>query len=84
MLTIAENIEISLGLFGHSSDEEVRNGMDEGILSKNKGMFDDMHNRKHTYTDDVCFICPLTQNLKLICTVLLMEKMQNEWKVLFD
>jgi len=44
--TLEGNIVISVGLFGHSGDEEVWDGMDEGTLSKTKKMLDDMHKRK--------------------------------------
>ena len=42
-LTLEGNIVISVGLFGHSGDDEVWDGMDEGTLSKTKEMLDDMH-----------------------------------------
>ena len=42
-LTLEENIVISVGLFGHSGDEEV---WAEGT----KEMLDDMHKRKIDYT----------------------------------
>ena len=45
-LTLEGNIVISVGLFGHSGDEEVWDGMDEGTLGKTKAMLDDMHKRK--------------------------------------
>ena len=45
-LTLEGNIVISVGLFGHSGDQEVWDGMDEGTLSKTKEMLDDMHKRK--------------------------------------
>lgn len=45
-LTLEGNIVISVGLFGHSGDSEVWDGMDEGTLSKTKEMLDDMHKRK--------------------------------------
>ena len=35
-LTLAGNIVISVGLFGHSGDDEVWGGMDEGSLSETK------------------------------------------------
>lgn len=35
-LTLDGNIVISVGLFGHSGDDEVWDGMDEGTLSKTK------------------------------------------------
>lgn len=45
-LTLDGYIVISVGLFGHSGDPEVWDGMDEGTLSKTKEMLDDMHKRK--------------------------------------
>ena len=42
-LTLEENIVISVGLFGHSGDDEVWENMDEGTLTKTKEMLDDMH-----------------------------------------
>ena len=50
-LTLEGNIVISVGLFGHSGDQEVWDGMDEGILSKTKEMLDDMHKRKIDIAD---------------------------------
>ncbi len=38
-LTLEGNIVISVGLFGHSGDEEVWENMDEGTLTKIKMMF---------------------------------------------
>ncbi|MBP3196267.1 MAG: hypothetical protein J6N21_04595 [Butyrivibrio sp.] len=40
------NIVISVGLFGHSGDQEVWENMDEGTLTNTKKMLDDMHKRK--------------------------------------
>ena len=45
-LTLKGNIVISVELFGHSGDEEVWEGVDEGTISKTKEMLDDMHKRK--------------------------------------
>ena len=45
-LTLQGNIVISVGLFGHSGDQEVWENMDEGTLTKTKEMLDDMHKRK--------------------------------------
>ena len=42
-LTLAGNIVISVGLFGHSGDKEVWEGMDEDTLTDTKLMLDDMH-----------------------------------------
>jgi hypothetical protein len=52
-LTLAGNIVISVGLFGHSGDTEVWDGMDEGTLSKTKEMLDDMHKRKIDMADEI-------------------------------
>ncbi len=41
-LTLEGNIVISVGVFGHSGDQEVWDAMDEGTLSKTKEMLDDM------------------------------------------
>ncbi len=48
-LTLAGNIVISVGLFGHSGDEEV---WTEGT----KEMLDDMHKRKIDMTDGIYVI----------------------------
>lgn len=45
-LTLEGNVVISVGLFGHSGDKEVWDGLDEGGLSKTKAMLDDMHRQK--------------------------------------
>ena len=37
-LTLAGNIVISVGLFGHSGDDEVWEGMDEGTITATKAM----------------------------------------------
>ena len=55
-LTLQGNIVISVGLFGHSGDEEVWDGMDEGTLSKTKEMLDDMHKRKIDMADSIYVI----------------------------
>jgi hypothetical protein len=55
-LTLGGNIVISVGLFGHSGDEEVWDGMDEGTLSKTKEMLDDMHKRKIDMADSIYVI----------------------------
>lgn len=52
-LTLEGNIVISVGLFGHSGDEEVWDGMDEGTLGKTKAMLDDMHKRKIDMADSI-------------------------------
>ena len=45
-LTLASNIDISVGLFGYSGDSEVWENMDEGTLTATKEMLDDMHKHK--------------------------------------
>lgn len=55
-LTLEGNIVISVGLFGHSGDEEVWDGMDEGTLSKTKEMLDDMHKQKIDMADEIFVI----------------------------
>ncbi len=55
-LTLEGNIVISVGLFGHSGDSEVWDGMDEGTLSKTKEMLDDMHKRKIDMADEIFVI----------------------------
>lgn len=55
-LTLEGNIVISVGLFGHSGDQEVWDGMDEGTLSKTKAMLDDMHKRKIDMADSIFVI----------------------------
>ncbi len=55
-LTLEGKIVISVGLFGHSGDSEVWDGMDEGTLSKTKEMLDDMHKRKIDMADSIFVI----------------------------
>lgn len=55
-LTLAGNIVISVGLFGHSGDDEVWDGLDEGALSETKRMLDDMHKRKIDMADEIFVI----------------------------
>lgn len=52
-LTLAGNIVISVGLFGHSGDWEVWENMDEGTLTQTKRMLDDMHKRKIDMADAI-------------------------------
>ena len=54
--TLEGKIVISVGLFGHSGDQEVWDGMDEGTLSKTKEMLDDMHKRKIDMADEIFVI----------------------------
>ncbi|MBR0147564.1 MAG: hypothetical protein IJM23_00040 [Lachnospiraceae bacterium] len=55
-LTLEDNIVISVGIFGHSGDQEVWDGMDEGALTKTKEMLDDMHKRKIDMADSIYVI----------------------------
>ncbi|MBP5653073.1 MAG: hypothetical protein J6X17_06620 [Lachnospiraceae bacterium] len=55
-LTLEGKIVISVGLFGHSGDEEVWDGMDEGTLTATKKMLDDMHKRKIDMADSIFVI----------------------------
>ena len=55
-LTLAGNIVISVGLFGHSGDSKVWENMDESTLTKTKAMLDDMHKRKIDMADEIFVI----------------------------
>ena len=55
-LTLQGNIVLSVGLFGHSGDNEVWENMDEGTLTKTKEMLDDMHKRKIDMSDEIFVI----------------------------
>lgn len=55
-LTLAGNIVISVGLFGHSGDNEVWENMDEGTLTRTIEMLDDMHRRKIDMADEIYVI----------------------------
>lgn len=55
-LTLEGNIVISVGLFGHSGDDEVWEDMDEGTLTRTKEMLDDMHKRKIDMADNIYVI----------------------------
>ena len=55
-LTLEGNIVISVGLFGHSGDNEVWEDMDEGTLTATKAMLDDMHKRKIDMADEIFVI----------------------------
>jgi hypothetical protein len=50
-LTLEGNIVISVGLFGHSGDEEV-------CTAETKAMLDDMHKRKIDLADEIFVINP--------------------------
>lgn len=55
-LTLKGNIVISVGLFGHSGDNEVWENMDEGTLTRTKEMLDDMNKRKIDMADEIFVI----------------------------
>ena len=55
-LTLEGNIVISVGLFGHSGDNEVWEGMDKDTLTNTKIMLDDMHKRKIDMADEIFVI----------------------------
>ena len=57
-LTLKGMIVISVGLFGHSGDEEVWDGMDEGAISETKFMLDDMHKSKIDMADGIYVVNP--------------------------
>lgn len=55
-LTLEGNIVISVGLFGHSGDNEVWENMSEDTVTKTKEMLDDMHKRKIDMADEIFVI----------------------------
>lgn len=55
-LTLGGNIVISVGLFGHTGDQEVWENMEEGTLTDTKEMIDDMHKRKIDMADGIYVI----------------------------
>ena len=55
-LTLNGNIVISVGLFGHSGDNEVWENMDDGTLTRTKKMLDDMHKQKIDMSDEIFVI----------------------------
>lgn len=55
-LTLEGNIVISVGLFGHSGDNEVWEEMTEDTLTNTKLMLDDMHKRKIDMADEIFVI----------------------------
>ena len=55
-LTLDGCIVISVGLFGHSGDNEVWEGMSEDTLTRTKEMLDDMHKRKIDMADEIFVI----------------------------
>lgn len=57
-LTLEGNIVISVGLFGHSGDKEVWEGMSEDTATDTKKMLDDMHKEKIDMADRIYVINP--------------------------
>ena len=55
-LTLDGNIVISVGLFGHSGDNEVWENMADGTLTATKAMLDDMHKAKIDMSDEIFVI----------------------------
>lgn len=55
-LTLDGNIVISVGLFGHSGDNEVWENMSVDTVTKTKEMLDDMHKRKIDMADEIFVI----------------------------
>ena len=55
-LTLAGSIVISVGLFGHSGDREVWEGMSEDTMTGTKRMLDDMHKAKIDMADEIFVI----------------------------
>ena len=55
-LTLEGDIVISVGLFGHSGDNEVWENMSEDTVTKTKEMLDDMHKRKIDMADEIFVI----------------------------
>lgn len=55
-LTLEGNIVISVGLFGHSGDNDVWEGMSEDTVTSTKEMLDDMHKRKIDMADEIFVI----------------------------
>ena len=63
-LTLEGFIVISVGLFGHSGDNEVWESMDEGTLTATKAMLDDMHIAKIDMSDEI-FVINVAQSQNL-------------------
>ena len=57
-LTLKGYIVISVGLFGHSGDDEVWEGMSENTLTETKRMLDDMHKKKIDMAGSIFVINP--------------------------
>ncbi len=57
-LTLQGYIVLTVGLFGHSGDNEVWENMDEGTLTATKQMLDDMHLRKIDMSGEIFVVDP--------------------------
>ncbi|MDO4489283.1 MAG: hypothetical protein Q4B67_09390 [Eubacteriales bacterium] len=57
-LTLQGMIVISVGLFGHSGDNEVWENMNEDTRTKTKLMLDDMHKSKIDMADEIFVVNP--------------------------
>ena len=55
-LTLNGYVVISVGLFGHSGDDEVWEGKTEGEITETKKMLDDMHRQKIDMADEIFVI----------------------------
>ena len=55
-LTLAENIVISVGIFGHSENDDILKEMDNDTLEKTKIMLDDMHRCRIDMADEIYVI----------------------------
>ena len=55
-LTLDGYVVISVGLFGHSGDEEVWEGKTDGEITETKKMLDDMHRQKIDMADEIYVI----------------------------
>lgn len=57
-LTLQGFIVISVDLFGHSGDDEVWDGMNDGTITKTKLMLDDMRKSKIDIADEIFVVNP--------------------------
>lgn len=55
-LTLAGNIVISVGIFGHSENDDISKEMDDDTLEKTKIMLDDMHRCRIDMADEIYVI----------------------------
>lgn len=57
-LTLEGKVVISVGLFGHSGDDEVWEDMPEDTITETKHMLDDIHKQKIEMADSIYVINP--------------------------